>query len=196
MKTLLIPFFAIVTCSLFAQDKNLPYYQIEDEPEAYTGGAVASRMIDGLGFRFYWATEGLRSQDLDYKPGPDARSTLETIGHIHEMSVMILNSVTKKVNLAETKIPAMPFEKLRAETLQNLKKASTILKNASEKKMKEFKLMFKGGDQYLEFSFWSQINGPIADCIWHVGQIVSFRRASGNPFTEKISLLTGKVIAK
>ena len=48
-----------------AQNKNeLPYAQIPEAPNEYTVGGVVSRMIDGLGFRYYWATEGLRSEDL------------------------------------------------------------------------------------------------------------------------------------
>jgi hypothetical protein len=45
-----------------------------------------------------------------------------------------------------------------------------------------------------EYPFWSLINGPIADALWHVGQVVSLRRASGNPFPEGISLLQGKKV--
>ena len=26
------------------------------------------RMIDGLGFRYYWSTDGLRAKDLAYQP--------------------------------------------------------------------------------------------------------------------------------
>ena len=41
--------------------------------------------------------------------------------------------------------------------------------------------------------FWNQLNGPIEDAVWHSGQIVVFRRASGNPISKKISVSTGKV---
>ena len=44
-----------------------------------------------------------------------------------------------------------------------------------------------------EFPFWNQLNGPIEDAVWHCGQIVAFRRASGNPISKKISVFTGKV---
>lgn len=37
------------------------------------------------------------------------------------------------------------------------------------------------------------LNGPIADALWHVGQVVSFRRSSGNPFNSKVSVFSGKV---
>ena len=76
-----------------AQERHeeLPYYQIPDAPESYTQGAIAARMVDGLGFRYYWATEGLRSEDLQFRPGEDARSSEETIDHILGLSNVILS---------------------------------------------------------------------------------------------------------
>ena len=38
------------------------YYQIPDYPEPYSAETVAARLIDGLGFRYFWATEGLRAE--------------------------------------------------------------------------------------------------------------------------------------
>ena len=44
-----------------------------------------------------------------------------------------------------------------------------------------------------EYPFWNQLNGPIADAIWHVGQVVSFRRTAGNSLPKGPSFLTGTV---
>ena len=44
-----------------------------------------------------------------------------------------------------------------------------------------------------EFPLWNLINGPIQDAVWHSGQVVAFRRASGNPINSKISVFNGKV---
>lgn len=187
-------FLMLTTSTLSAQDNTLPYYEIEDASPDYSAGAVASRIIDGLGFRFHWATEGLRLQDLSYKPGDDARTTEETIAHIYEMSILIVNSTTKTVNTGDKAPPKVSFDVMRERTLTNLKRASDILRKASAEDLASFKMMFKRGERYAEYPFWNQLNGPIADCLWHVGQIVSFRRASGNPFTEKVSVFTGKVI--
>lgn len=41
--------------------------------------------------------------------------------------------------------------------------------------------------------FYNLINGPIADAIWHTGQLASFRRSSGNPINSKVNHFTGKV---
>ena len=40
----------------------------------------------------------------------------------------------------------------------------------------------RGSNYEVEYPFWSLLNGPIADMIWHVGQVVTFRRSLGNPF--------------
>lgn len=182
----------LISGAMFGQDKKLPYYEIPDYPETYTAGAVAARMIDGLGFRYYWATDGLRKEDLAYKPGNDTRTSQQTIEHIYGMSIIILNS-TKGIS-TEGQPATLPFEAMREQTLLNLQGASTTLRTLSDADLNNIKMVFKRADKFTEFPFWNEINGPIADCLWHVGQVVSFRRASGNPFTDKVSVLTGKVI--
>jgi hypothetical protein len=179
--------------SVSAQDTPLPYYEIPSYPKNFTAGTVAARMIDGLGFRYYWATESLRPEDLAYKPGADTRTTEETLTHIYDMSLIIVNSVTKKINVRRTAGPKLVFADMRKSTLVNLKTASDRLLTATEAEMNDFKLVFERDGSSQEFPFWNQINGPIADCLWHVGQVVSFRRASGNPFTDKASVFTGTV---
>lgn len=165
--------------------QDLTYYEIPESTENYSAGAVASRMIDGLGFRFYWASEGLTEKDLQFKPTPESRTSGEKIDHILGLSQVILNAAEKKPNGA--KQPEMSFAEKRVKILNNLKKASDILKTQTD--LTEFKIIF--GDK--EYPFWNAINGPIADALWHCGQIVSFRRSSGNPFPKGVSVFTGKV---
>lgn len=74
--------------------QELPFYSIPPAAEHYTAANSISRMIEGLGFRYYWATEGL-------------------------------------------------------------------------------------------------INGPITDAIYHTGQVVSFRRTSGNPIPKGVNVFLG-----
>ena len=192
MRNLLLLVAIIVSCQLRAQDKTLPYYEIPAAAENFTAGSVASRMIDGLGFRFYWATEGLRAEDLSFKPSESARTSEETIQHIYEMSRIIVNSTTNTVNTSG-KHEKISFTEMRKQVLENLKAASDRLRKSTDQEMKNFKIIFKNGDQVEEYPFWNQLNGPIADCLWHVGQIVSFRRSSGNPFNNKAEVFTGTV---
>ena len=176
-----------------AQDKSLPYYEIPSYPETYTAATVAARLIDGVGFRYYWATEGLRPEDLSHKPSKEARTSIETLAHIYELSSMIVNSTRKVPNVSGAEEPTLSFAEMRKKTLENLKSASDLLKASKEGELNDFKIVFKNDKGSREFPFWNQLNGPIADALWHIGQVVSFRRSSGNPINPKVEVFTGKL---
>ena len=174
-------------------ESDLPYYQIPPYPETYTAGTVAARLIDGLGFRYYWATEGLRPEDLQFRPNEAARTTEETLDHIYELSILIVNAPQHEPNQRTQENTAFTFEQKRRQTLANFKTASDLLKASEDKDMAGHNLIFQRGNETSEYPFWNLINGPIADALWHVGQVVSFRRSSGNPFNPKVSVFSGKV---
>ena len=171
-------------------ENNLPFREIPEYPATYTPETVAARMIDGLGYRYYWATEGLREEDLSYKPSEDGRTTLETIEHIHGLSRTIVNSVQSIVNAPST--DTLTFTELRGRKLENLKKASEILKTAPAGSLESYKIIFQCGDNRTEFPVWNMLNGPIEDAVYHTGQVVAFRRASGNPMPTGVRVFTGK----
>ena len=186
MKYILFSILFFVFMTTQAQEKNeLPYYELEEEATEYSAGRVASRMIDGLGFRYYWASEGLTEKDLAFKPNKEARTVLQTIDHILGLSQITLNAVLNKVN--KTLNVDMTFAEKRRKTLENFKKVSDILRVSKD--ISQYKMIFGNN----EFPFWNVINGPIADALWHTGQVVSFRRSSGNPFSKDVNVLTGKV---
>ena len=190
MKPVLLVVAIFCTVISVNSQEKLPYYEIPDAPEEYTATTTASRMIDGLGFRFYWATEGLRTEDLIFKPSEDARTTIETIHHIFGLTNMIHNCITKKKN--ESGNPKnMTYNELRKSILTRLKISSDILRKSDD--LSQFKIVLGSGDRKRELPFWNLINGPISDAIWHSGQIASFRRSSGNPYNSKASVLTGTV---
>lgn len=172
---------------------DLPYHQIPDHPEEYSSGNIVARLIDGLGYRYYWATEGLAEDDLNYKPSEEGKTTFETITHIHGLSETILNACRNLPNIRSgEKRQEMSFEMLREKTLRNLKQASDAVKGKSAKEISDLAVIFQRGDAKSEFPFWNMINGPIADAIYHTGQVVSFRRSSGNPINPKVNVFIGK----
>ena len=192
---LLFSFILLMGCvQLNAQDKSLPYYEIPAYPDTYTAANVAARMIDGVGFRYYWATEGLREQDLVFKPSGESRTTVETLTHIYELSMTVINATKKVPNITDREKQVLTFSEMRKRTLENLKAASDQLKASTDKDLSEYKMIFKNGKGTTEFPYWYQLNGPIADALWHIGQVVSLRRSSGNPFNSKVSVLQGKLI--
>lgn len=184
--------------SLWAQNNStmtttLPYREIPAYPESYSAESVVARMIDGLGFRFYWATEGLRPEDLAFRPTPESRTSEETIDHILGLSTIALNALKNQPNVRSgEETSPLSFEVKRKKTLEVLQEASNLLKKA-DTKLENHTMVFQNGANKTEFPFWNLINGPIADALWHVGQVVSFRRSSGNPFNGKANVLTGKV---
>lgn len=174
-----------------AQDDINPYSEIPDYSDEYTAGTVAARMIDGLGFRYYWVTNCLTEKDLNFKPSKEARTTAETIDHIFSLSNVIVNSTLNKVNIRKDKKDELTFAQKRKQTLINFKTAADILRSSDD--ISVFKIIFKSDNGTVEYPFWNNINGPIADALWHCGQVVSFRRSSGNPFNSNANMLTGKV---
>jgi len=165
---------------------QLPYYEVPEYSEQYTAGTVAARMIDALGFRFYWASKDLTKENLAYRISEDVRPTRETIDHIYDLSKIIVNATLKLPN-SRGRNNTMSYEDKRAKTLQNLKTAADILRGSDD--ISQFKIIF--GER--KIPIWNLINGPIADAMWHCGQIVSYRRASGNPINSKVDHFAGKV---
>ena len=182
--------FALILCtSVFSQEESkdkLPYYEVPEYSKEFTAGTMAARMVDALGFRFYWASNDLTEKDLAFKLNEDGRSTTETIDHIYDLSKIIVNSTLKKPNSRGDK-EEMTYTEKRAVTLKNLKTAAEILRTSDD--ISEFKIIF--GEQ--KIPFWNQVNGPIADAIWHCGQIATYRRASGYPINPKVNHFSGKV---
>lgn len=176
----------------FANSQNdaLPYYEIPDYPSEYNECTVVARMIDGLGFRYFWATEGLRDEDLAFKPSEEGRTTGETVHHIYGLTKTIINAALKQPNVP-TEEAEMTFAEKRAKTLHFLKQAADIFRESTD--LSEFTMVFQRGENSTEYPFWNQINGPIADALWHCGQVITHRRTSGNPFNSKANVLEGKI---
>jgi len=178
--------FSMMLVAQEASEEKLPYYEVPEYSEEFTAGTVAARLVDALGFRFYWSSEGLTEKDLDYKPNEDVRSTGETIDHILDLSYVVVNSTLKQANGKLDK-SEMTYADKRKQALINLKTAADILRVSDD--ISQYKIIF--GER--EIPFWNQINGPISDAIWHCGQLASFRRTSGNPINPNVSHFTGTV---
>ncbi len=191
MNKLILPFF-LFAFALHSQDMKLPYHQIPDYPTDYSAGNVAARMIDGLGYRFYWATEGLTTEDLNYKPSDDGRTMLETLQHLYGLSLTIVNAPQNKPNIRPMDFTLFSYEELREKTLVNLEKASALTNGKTAEELNGFKVIFQRGENQSEFPYWNMLNGPIADAIYHTGQLVVLRRTSGNPVNSGMNVFIGK----
>jgi hypothetical protein len=52
-------------------------------------------------------------------------------------------------------------------------------------------VIFDRGGKQSQFPLWNLINGPISDALYHTGQVVSFRRSSGNPIPKGVNVFLG-----
>ena len=190
MKKFLIVILTIISINVSAQNDNLPFKELGAYSEEFSPNNIVARMIEGLGYRFYWATESLTDKDLKYKPSEDSRSSLQTLEHIYGLSVFILYTFGgKEYDFSQDE---MTFTELRNGTLKNLKIVYDMLNENADISQMQVRLNLNG--QSLAFPFWNAINGPISDSLWHTGQIVSFRRASGNPINPKVNVFIGKTM--
>ena len=183
---------------LFAQfgysqnQSELPFEAIGDYPETYTAHTVMIRLISGLGYRYHWASKELRTVDLAYRPSSEAASTEETLVHLYGLSDMIKNAVINQPTIRPLSAISMSYEELREATLLNLQEAVQGLQTVSKESLAEKKVIIERASKSIEFPFWHAINGPVSDALYHVGQLVSFRRTTGNPIDSKVSVFMGK----
>lgn len=189
MKKLLI-LIVLIPMSMHAQDSELPFSEIGEYPTEYGSADILSRMIGGLGYRYYWVTESLTETDLNYKPSEDGRTTFEVMEHIFGLTEMIIFTIEGKEY--DFSMESMDYETLRAQTLTNLKFIQKSFNEITD--LSALKVRFKLGEKSMEFPFWHLINGPASDAIWHCGQIVMNRRASGNPLNSKVNVFVGKTM--
>ena len=167
------------------------FKDISEYPTEINNGNIISRMINGLGYRYYWATEKLRENDLRYRPSNDAYSTKETMVHIFTLSKTLYNTTLSKINeRPDIDIPS-DYENIRNETLQFLEKASKNFSNLNSEELNQMKIKFNRGGTIKSFPIWNLLNGPIADAIYHTGQIVTFRRTTGNPIDSSVNVFMG-----
>ena len=163
----------ILPLAIFSQDNgdDLPFRQIPDYPESYTPGTVAARMVDALGYRYYWATEGLEEKDLTYRPSEDARSVGETLDHILGLAQMISHAVQQKPNVRPAPKVDRDWQETRSLTLELLQSASDLLKSSSDSSVVEFQVIFQRGGEALRISLLERIK-------WAFGRCPLPRRAS------------------
>lgn len=173
----------LIMANLSAQDKH-PFHELPDPGSDYTASTVITRLMDGLGFRYYWATKDLETENLGYKPASESRSLQETLEHLHGLS-RVIHSASLQVESKPSKAPE-DLGELREETLRLLKEARDNF--ASADNYAYYPVRFSNG---AEFPFWNLINGPVSDAVWHCGQIAMLRRAAGNPMPPGISFFRG-----
>lgn len=175
-----------------AQNNSLPFAEIPPPPKEYRAGTVIARIIEGLGFRYYWATEGLLREDLNYRPTTEAKSTLETLVHLYTLCETIQHVALNKPTVRPAQSVPEDLESLRKETLNFLQEAANTFRKIEQASLEKNQLVFETQEKRSEFPLWNLLNGPLADSLYHTGQVVSFRRTARNPIAKGVNVFLGK----
>jgi len=145
-------------------------------------------MIDGIGFRYYWATEGLTDKEFQFSAGNGSMNMTELNLHIYDLA--FITHKTFGLNTSYQKEQFLNFITAREEILSLYEACSTHPKSLNNDNiLNDYIVNPKSFDG--DFPFWYILNGPIADCLTHIGQITSWRRLSGN-IQPKVNVFLGK----
>ena len=147
------------------------YHSIPTPPAEIRAATIVSRMLAGMGFRFYWATDNLAEETYAFRPCEGARSIGETVGHIWDL----LNWIYRAIDPAGKTKPAgaIPLREGVLDLILILEEAFSEMDNEK-----------LAAVQILKQPFWSIVNGPLSDTLTHIGQIVTLRRIANSPAGE------------
>ena len=155
---------------------KLPYTNIPEPPRKMSATTVLIRLMDGIGFRYRWATEGLREEDMNFQPCETSMKIQELLAHIHGL-LMISESYLTDKNLV--KIEPVKLDERRKLTLETIIRIRESLFTLDDVYLAD--RMYKVPWSREELPVWYLINGPLSDVLTHVGQIASWRRINDNP---------------
>jgi hypothetical protein len=96
---------------------ELPYFRIPETPKNMTATTVLIRLLDGLGFRYRWATEGLRAEDMEFQPCSTSMKLWELLAHIHMLLTVSEEFITGK---AVEKVTPVSLDERRKKTLDTV----------------------------------------------------------------------------
>ena len=168
-----------------------PFHEIPAPPQSYSATTVLSRLMEGLGYRYYWATDGLTDEALGFRPEPSSRSIRETMDHIHDIVQMVEYSLTGETYALPSPEISADFD-VRGATLDMIQRIGETLRGADPAQIDEWKIRFDMGGNHMEFPFWYTINGTMSDAIYHTGQVVAHRRAAGSPVNPDMNVFLGQ----
>lgn len=165
---------------------NSLFQALSPTPDSINSGAILSRFIVAIGFRYQLATKGLTAKEIHFRPVEGSMNMLELLDHIYKVLSWGYQAFDKN---AKIEFPEKNFEGYRNGTLKVCQAFHNRLLEMSDEEILQTKVHLKRTNT--TFSFWYLINGPLADVLTHIGQINSWRRIAGNP-VDRISPFTGE----
>lgn len=153
-------------------NEELPYRKIPKYSEKINNGLIMARMVDELGYKYYWTSEGLNEEDVRTEFG-STNILYSLLDYIDQLSLLIASYVLNQPFL-DSVYEEKSISKLRKRTLFNLKNASNAL---------------IGSNTTTQLPFWDILDEPISDVNWYCDQIISYRRKNGISCDERIDPL-------
>lgn len=151
------------------------YFRIApQEPDEVSASNAIARLIDGLGYRLYWALYGLKENECQYTLCEGAPPIKDILWHI----LGLVNWVYMRIyDHQMTRKPSIIDQGV--DTLLALEKLRYTFLEMSDADLVAYQLE--------DMSFWSYINMPLSDALHHVGRVSILRRAAGNPVVRERS---------
>ncbi|MFK7773236.1 MAG: hypothetical protein AB8F94_13895 [Saprospiraceae bacterium] len=162
------------------------FQSLPPTPSHSNSGAILSRFIVAIGFRYQLATKDLTPNETEFRPIEGSMNMIELLDHIYKVLTWAYKAFDKN---APTDYPLETLENYREGTLEVCEAFRKRLLEMTNEEIEQTEVYLKRIDT--TFSFWYLINGPISDVLTHIGQINSWRRMAGNP-VERISPFTGE----
>ena len=76
--------------------------------------------------------------------------------------------------------------------MRNLEKAAQLFSEMNLETIQKIQVVFERKGKTSSFPIWNLLNGPLSDAIYHTGQLVSFRRTSGNTIQTGVNVFLGE----
>jgi hypothetical protein len=146
---------------------NILYDSVNEYPGKITGTSMIIRMLDGLGYRFRYASEALTPEDYQFSPGQGCKTIGEIVEHIWGLVNWICQSIFE-----EKENRPKDIESQRIHILELVTKLRTYFDSIDDMELANIKIH--------KLPFWHIINGPLSDALTHTGQINTLRRLAGN----------------
>lgn len=168
------------------------FAEMESYPSQFSICTVLARMLDGLGFRYYWGTDGLSEADMHYDPGNGGRSMYKTLEHLYKMIDFTGCIIEGKAGTFPETASGYSFAELRQKTLERIEETRLLCLKLSEETLTHSRISIDFGGNLSEHSIWHLFNGPLTDAYFHLGQLTSFRRTLGKPIDPYVEPFWGK----
>lgn len=165
------------------------YHTLPDPPAEFGAATVLARLLDGLGFRYRWAADGLAPTDLAFTPGHGSMTVGELLLHMRQLVCWVGVNVNASREggdpvrwsdaCAHLPDPGADPQALSEQVLQAIAQLREQLLDMGDERLADVRLLASSGPDLRPL--WNAINGPLADFLTHVGQLNAWRRQMGKP---------------